>query len=168
MEPKASFSLLCWILGNICLLEIYINLCFILQISYVSPVRKLMASLMIKFFIYLFFSDFEIYLLAFDNKECFLIIDFVLYVNIAGNRSYFIQNWERFFHRLENLACRKGGGQCWFSQTSELIMLCNILANFVMLSNWLQCIVFHLICLGLITSLSFLFLSLEGYGSRSC
>ena len=40
--------------------------------------------------IYLFiFSDFETYLLAFDNKECFLI-DFVLYVNIAGNLSYFI------------------------------------------------------------------------------
>ena len=112
---------------------------------------------------------FEIYLLAFDNKECFLI-DFVLYVNIAGNLYilFYYQNWERYFHRLENVACRKGGGQGWFSQTFELIMSCSILTNFVMLSNCFQCIVFHLICLGLITSLSSLFLSLKGYGSRSC
>ena len=81
VEPRAYFSLLCWILGNICLLEIYINLCFILPISSVSPTRKLVASLMIKF-IYLFFSDFEIYLLAFDDNEWFLI-DFVLYINIT-------------------------------------------------------------------------------------
>lgn len=47
--------------------------------------------------IYLFiFSDFETYLLAFDNKECFLI-DFVLYVNIAGNLSYFIIKFEKDF-----------------------------------------------------------------------
>ena len=95
VEPRASFSLLCWILDNICLLEIYINLCFILPISYVSLAKKLMASLMIKF-IYLFISNFEIYLLAFDNKECFLI-DFVLFVNIARNLSYFIIKIEKDF-----------------------------------------------------------------------
>lgn len=38
-------------LGQYLLLEIYINLCFILPISFVSLARKLMASLMIKFFI---------------------------------------------------------------------------------------------------------------------
>ena len=54
-----------------------------------------MASLLIKF-IYLFISNFEIYLLAFDNKECFLI-DFVLFVNIARNLSYFIIKIEKDF-----------------------------------------------------------------------
>ena len=45
--------------------------------------------------VYLFIY-FEIYLLAFDNKECFLI-DSVLYVNIVGNLSYFIIKIEKDF-----------------------------------------------------------------------
>ena len=95
------------------------------------------------------------YLLAFDNKECFLI-DFVLYVNIAGNLSYFNIKIEKDFSTDLK-------GRCWFSQTFELIMSCSILTNFVMLSNCFHCIGSHLICLGLITLFFSLFLSLEGY-----
>ena len=93
VEPRASFSLLCWILGNICLVEIYINLCFILPDIFCIPCEETDGVLNDKVYLFIYF---EIYLLAFDNKECFLI-DSVLYVNIVGNLSYFIIKIEKDF-----------------------------------------------------------------------
>ena len=116
-----------------------------------------MVSLIIKSFFFL---------LEFDNKECFLI-DFGLYTNIVGNLSYFHVKIEKDSStNLQIWSAARGRWEVLISLTFKLLMLSNNLENFLMLSNCVQFIVFHLIYLGLHHFLSFFF-SLEGCGSRS-
>ena len=67
---------------------------------------------------------------------------------------------------LQMWSAARGRWEVLISLTFELLMLSNSLENFLIFSNCVQFIVFHLIYLGLHHFLTFFF-SLEGYGSRS-